>query len=84
MREGQYTTRTLEEFLSGFNGTPAADEAERKRRIVSVEFTGDTGFGKIELDYPNALITDYMSLLKINGEWKIVNKIFHVQPKPAK
>jgi hypothetical protein len=38
--------------------------------------------GKIVLDYPNALITDYMSLLKIDGEWKIVNKIFTVQPKP--
>jgi hypothetical protein len=38
--------------------------------------------GKIVLDYPNALITDYTSLLKIDGEWKIVNKIFTVQPKP--
>jgi hypothetical protein len=28
-----------------------------------------------------ALITDYMQLLKINGAWVIVHKIFHSQPK---
>jgi hypothetical protein len=38
---------------------------------------------KIVLDYPDALLTDYMSLLKIDGEWKIVNKIFTVDRKAA-
>jgi hypothetical protein len=35
------------------------------------------------LDYPDAVLTDYMSLLKIDGEWKIVNKIFTVERKTA-
>ena len=43
--------------------------------------TGNAASGKIELDYPNAKLTDYMSLLKIGGEWKIVNKIFTSEPK---
>jgi len=81
MRNGQYSTRTLEEFLSGFSGTPAKDEGQRHRRIVSVDVFGESGIGKIELDYPDVLITDYMSLLKVDGEWKIVNKIFHAKPK---
>jgi len=81
MRNGQYTTRTLEEFLAGFSGAPAKDEAQRKRRIVSVDIFGESAMGKIELDYPDALIMDYMSLLKVDGEWKIVNKVFHVRPK---
>lgn len=84
MDNGKYTERPLEQWLSGFRGTPAQDEAQRKRRIVSVELFGDSGVGVIELDYPNMLIIDYMSLLKVDGEWKIVNKIFARKPKAAK
>lgn len=81
MDNGKYTVRPLEEWLAGFRGTPPADEAQRKRRIVSVQVFGDSGIGVIELDYPNVLIIDYMSLLKVDGEWKIVNKIFARKPK---
>ncbi|MCA1574548.1 MAG: nuclear transport factor 2 family protein [Acidobacteria bacterium] len=33
------------------------------------------------LDYPQVKFTDYMSLLKIDGQWWIVNKTFHSEPK---
>jgi hypothetical protein len=36
---------------------------------------------KITLAYPSATLTDYMALLKVDGEWKIVNKIFHADRK---
>jgi hypothetical protein len=35
----------------------------------------------VELDYPDALLTDYFTLLKIGGEWKIVHKSFHRRAK---
>jgi hypothetical protein len=35
------------------------------------------------LDYPTVKFVDYMTLLKINGEWKIVNKSFYAEPKAA-
>lgn len=38
--------------------------------------------GKIVLDYPTVTFTDYMSLLKVGNEWKIVNKVFYAEPKP--
>lgn len=81
IREGQVSIRSLEDYLSGFTGRPAADENERRRRVVMVDYTGTTAVAKIELDYPTALITDYMQLLESGGEWKIVNKIFHVERK---
>ena len=64
-------------------GKPAADEASgvRKRRIESVDVTGNAATGKIVLDYPDAYIVDYMSLVKSKGEWKIVNKIFMTEMK---
>ena len=81
-RDGKLTNLTAEEFASRFNGKPATDEAQRKRRIEHVEITGNAGVGKIVLDYPTVTYTDYMSLLKIGNEWKIVNKVFYAEPKP--
>ena len=82
IREGKYSTRTFEEYIAGMkDGKPAADEAQRKRWIESVEVSGNAGVGKIILDYPNGKFVDYMTLLKIDGEWKIVNKSFHFEPK---
>jgi Putative lumazine-binding len=46
------------------------------RKIVSIDITGTAAVAKLELTTANAVLTDYMSLLKINNEWKIVNKIF--------
>lgn len=80
-RDGKMMNLTAEEFALRFNGKPAADEAQRKRRIESVEITGNAGVGKIVLEYPTVTFTDYMSLLKVEGEWKIVNKVFYAEPK---
>jgi hypothetical protein len=74
-------TRTSEEYIARMPGKPAADEGSRKRSIEVVDVTGNAATGKIVLDYPDAHIVDYMSLLKTNGEWKIINKIFNVEPK---
>jgi hypothetical protein len=76
-------TRTGEEYVARMPGKPAADEATgvRKRRIEHVDVTGNAAIGKIVLDYPDVHIVDYMSLLKTNGEWKIINKIFMTEMK---
>lgn len=81
MRDDSLNTRTSADYIAGASGSPAADEDQRRREITMVDVTGDAAVAKIELDYPDALITDYMSLLKVDGEWKIVNKIFTVAPK---
>jgi hypothetical protein len=83
IREGKLLNLSVEEFASRFSGKPAADEAQRKRRIESVEITGSAGVAKIVLNYPTVTFTDYMSLIKIDGEWKISNKTFHSEPVGA-
>lgn len=81
VRDGNFTTRSFNDYIAGFTGKPAADEASRKRSIELIDVTGNAATAKIVLDYPSARFVDYMSLLKINGEWKIVNKIFYAEPK---
>lgn len=81
IREGKFSTRTFEEYIGGTSGKPADDEPKRKRSIESIDISGDAAIAKIVLDYPSVKFTRYMSLLKINGEWKIVNKRFYAEPK---
>jgi hypothetical protein len=81
IRDGQFAQRTSAEYIAGSSGKPAADEAQRKRTIEMIDITGNAAVAKVVLDYPQVRFTDYMSLLKINGEWKIVNKTFVSEPK---
>jgi hypothetical protein len=83
IRDGKYTTRSFAEYIAGASGKPAEDEAKRKRWIESVEVVGNAAVAKIILDYPTVKFTDYMTLLKIDGEWKIINKSFFAEPRPA-
>ena len=81
IREGKFAQLTLAEFADRFTGKAAPDEAQRKRRIDSIDITGNVAVVKVVLEYPTVTFTDYMSMLKIEGEWKIVNKTFYAQPK---
>ncbi|HEV2765751.1 MAG TPA: nuclear transport factor 2 family protein [Pyrinomonadaceae bacterium] len=83
VRDGKFTQRTSEEYIAGASGKPAPDEAARKRRVESVDITGNAAVVKVVLDYPRVRYTDYMSMLKVDGEWKIVNKTFVAEPKPG-
>ena len=67
---GEYITRVGSESLK----PGEVDSTERK--VVSVDVVGDAAVAKLELKRPSAVLTDYMSLLKVDGRWLIVNKIF--------
>jgi hypothetical protein len=81
VRNGALATRTSDDYANASPGKPAADEAQRKRRVVSIDITGTAAIAKIELDYPTVRFVDYMSLLKVDGEWRIIAKIFNAEPK---
>lgn len=81
IREGKYWQLTSEDYITRASGKAPADEAQRKRTVESVDITGNAAMAKVVLDYPQVKFTDYMSLLKIDGEWRIVNKTFHAEPK---
>ena len=79
---GKFRSRTGIEFAAAAGGSPAPDEAQRKRRIVFVDVDGDAAVGKVELDYPEVRFADYFTLAKLDGEWKVMNKTFSRQAKP--
>jgi hypothetical protein len=57
---------------------------QRVERIADVSISGSAAVARLELEYPNQKLTDYMSLVKYGGEWRIVNKIFSRESTAAK
>ncbi len=66
--------RTGEQFAEGFNGKPAADEAQRKRTYEIVDMAENLAAVRVNLDYPGWRGVDYVVLLKTDGKWMIISK----------
>jgi len=64
------------------NGPAAALQA----RIVGIDLIDTVATVRLELDnWSGHRFTDLFTLLKVDGEWKIMNKVFHLYPKqPAR
>jgi hypothetical protein len=82
VRNDSLIVRSAEQYWSGFSGRPAADEATRRRWIDRVEVFGHAANVRVVLDYPTVTYVDFFALLKINGEWKIVSKVYATEAKP--
>jgi hypothetical protein len=56
-------------------------KSERKIEVVALNVEGNAANGKIKIETDKVIMYDYMNMLKVNGEWKIVSKIFSRQNK---
>ena len=80
------TMKYIDAKTNEFKDVPIADfiarvkanttKQDRKIEIVSMNIEGNAANGKIKIESGNAILYDYMNMLKIDGEWKIVSKIF--------
>jgi hypothetical protein len=80
LRSGQFVSWTVEEYCSRFTGKPAPDEASRTRTIDSVDISGTAAMARATLVHGATTFTDYFVLLKVDGEWKIANKVYASRP----
>jgi hypothetical protein len=83
MRDGKFSKVEIADYIARAPGKPAEDEAKRTRAIDFIDITGDAAIARITLDYPDVKFTDYMTLLKTDGEWRIVSKAFAADRRPA-
>jgi Putative lumazine-binding len=54
---------------------PKQRGAERHDRVLSVDVTRDMALLQLKLQVPPRRFTDMLSCLKVNGTWKIVQKV---------
>ncbi len=79
LRNGEYKeVNALEFFKKAIKSGP---KQNRKTRIAYINVTGNVASAKLEIDYETFSFIDYMNLIKIDGEWKVVSKIFYRQNK---
>lgn len=74
-KDGTLGQLTQEQWYRGF-ATVAGKEEEGALRIVAIDISGDAASVKVEETYPKSVYIDYLNLLRINKEWRIVNKIY--------
>ncbi|WP_422860958.1 nuclear transport factor 2 family protein [Flagellimonas sp. S174] len=63
------------EFFSGMDASKP--KQDRKTRIANITISGHAANARLEIEYPTFTFIDFMNLLKIDGQWKVVNKIFY-------
>jgi Putative lumazine-binding len=71
---GEFKDVPIADFIARVKANTT--KSERKIEIVSVNVEGAAANGKIKIETDKVIMYDYMNMLKINGEWKIVSKIF--------
>ncbi|WP_374458115.1 nuclear transport factor 2 family protein [Nocardioides sp.] len=77
LRDGSFVSMDLDEFCTLFTGSPAEDEAERTRTIDQVHVGGTVATATMTLRHGEVTFTDMFVLLRVDGEWRIANKVFH-------
>jgi hypothetical protein len=79
IRNGVFTSWTVDQYVAGFRGTPAADESGRTRVVDVVDLTGTAAMVKATLKHGPTTFTDYFVMMKVDGRWLIANKVYHAQ-----
>ncbi|NIR44971.1 MAG: nuclear transport factor 2 family protein [Gammaproteobacteria bacterium] len=75
-QDGDVMIIPFERWASSWEGREPRDASSHTNRIVNIDVQGMAASVKTELTWPGVHYVDYLSLLRINGEWQIVNKIW--------
>ena len=71
---------TVTSFADWSNATSKGDTKDRtkfKNVLLDVEVKGNTALAKTELFWPGIYYYDFLTLVKIDGQWKIVHKTWY-------
>jgi hypothetical protein len=64
-------------------GIKEGRKSNRVGKIISIDYTNDAASAKVEIVIPNrGIFTDYFLLLKYQGSWKVIHKIYTSQNFP--
>lgn len=81
-QDGSVARMPLADWLTAVRGRPSpkARGIERNDEILQIDDAGPTtGFAKVKCAIPPRNPTDYLSLVKADGRWQIVQKVYAVE-----
>lgn len=71
---GEFKDVPIAEYIARVKA--GSGPSKRKIGIEALSIEGTAANAKIKIETETSILYDYMNMLKINGEWKIVSKIF--------
>ena len=80
VRDGKFTSWTADEYISRFTGKPAADEAQRTRRIDAIDITGQCRHRPRDPDLPEC--RRHRLFRVAEGGWRVEDRQQGVQLAP--
>jgi hypothetical protein len=80
---GKLTGGSIQELFDAIDKPPFHPSPEAQSVIVKVDIVGTAASARIDSnDVSGFSFSDFFQLLKIDGKWKIVSKIFHTHVAP--
>jgi len=76
---GAFTLSTLDEFIAECKNA-VAQAGPHEWRIEALSFVGDTAMVKLGGQFAGVWYTDDLSIVRIDGAWRIVHKTFYAHP----
>lgn len=75
---GQLDKTEMSDWLKGLEDRRLSGDIRKGvLKIESIDSTNYAASVKVKITFPAFEFTDYLSLLKIDGKWLIVGKIYH-------
>ncbi|MGO4440042.1 nuclear transport factor 2 family protein [Rhizobium sp. RAF56] len=77
--QGAVEWLSRDEFIAAILAeTPATPDTQPLMDIGMIDIEGDAASVKVVDEFAGMRFSDYLSLLKIDGRWTIVNKVYHL------
>ncbi|WP_373520285.1 nuclear transport factor 2 family protein [Aquiflexum sp.] len=80
-RGENFKVTPYEEWASGVAKGEKRDPSLFDNRLLEIEIKGYTALAKTELFWPGVYYYDYLTLIKIDGQWKIVHKTWYEEKR---
>ena len=80
VEDGKLEKTDLPEWLKNLEDRKSkGDVRSADKEIVTIDITDSAAIAKVVLTFPKYKFTDYLSLLQVDGNWRIMGKIYAVQ-----
>jgi len=76
-RGENFTITSFEDWASGTAKGEKRDKNQYQNQLLDIDLKGYTAIAKTELFWPGIYYFDYLTLMKIDGKWKIVHKTWY-------
>lgn len=79
---GEMAAMTCDKFIAFVDAQASPESAGEpyELAIIAIDITGQVATAKVIDRYLGKSFTDYLSLVKEDGDWRIYNKLWHADP----